>query len=35
MGTIDWTVWAKIAGGFLVGPFAVIRGWQFLRDFIG
>lgn len=34
MTTIDWTIWAKVAAGFLGGPFAIIRGWQFIRDLI-
>jgi hypothetical protein len=31
---MDWTIWAKLAAGFLAGPFAIIRGWQFIWDFI-
>lgn len=31
--TIDWgSTWAYLVAGFLLGPFAIIRGWAFLRE---
>ena len=31
-GSLDLAPWLPLASGFLLGPFLIVRAWEFLRE---